>query len=634
MRFPRTLQSEVIFVLSPDKAAHCFEEKKKNVADPKTHPTEIVVKLGKYDLSVLNERGSHTMHPSDIIIHPEWKTYEDRYNADLALIIFEAGAPITASIFPICLGFSHDIETIEIGYVVGWGKSESAAKHENIPKQLEVTIRTNEECLLKDHRFQSISSNKTFCAGKDNRSGPCKGDSGSGMVVRRGTGLSARWYIRGIVSAGFVEHGQCDVAVDVIFTNLLKFGPWIRKTATDNGVALPKPPRNGPKKAGRKSDKEIFCFFESWAEGRQGDEFNLDNLKPELCTTLVFLHAQLTNDNLDSIYPEQQLDSGRGWYRKFTDLKETHPHLRTLLAVGSWNEGSVKYSQLAANEARRKRFAKNSAEFLKSYNFDGLHFHWEKLHLEGVPEDKANFVKLLQDIKDVYEPENLFLSVFLRTQSEVVRKVYDLPKIGRIVDAALLMTFDYATSGDSKISYPAALYGQGENSVAARVKYFRDLGIPAEKLIVGIPLYGVPFNTKGQGNIGDRTSNSNGFSGPFYHFNFFLGYNEICEMRKNRQWQDDFIVDASQAVARSQNGDQTNVIVYDSPRSVANKVKFVEERDLGGVWTWFMTSDDWKGQCKPDNSAFADFTSPPREARGENDYPLTRTIYEAMELVA
>jgi chitinase len=606
---------------------------------PITHPTAVVVKLGKHDLSVDHERGSEIKYPSEILIHPDWKPQELRYDADLAALFFDTPVTLSSSIIPICLWFKLEPLTQNNGIVVGWGKSESAANHENTPKELELFIRTNEECFLRDDRFALVSSTNTFCAGKDNHSGPCKGDSGSGLFVRSGAGKLTRWYLRGLVSIGFTEHGRCDVAVDVIFTDLLKFTKWINQIAAAKQIALPKPPvsKNDQKNSltKRKSNKEIFCFFESWAEGREGDSFGVDNLKPELCTTLVFLLARLEGENLASINPQQTDDTGHGMYKKFTKLKKNFPHLRTLLAVGGWNEGSERYSKLAASEERRKLFARNSASFLKSYNFDGLHFHWEHpAHRGGAPEDKENFVKLLREIKNVYEPEDLYLSVFMRTQTEVVEKAYDLRGIGEIVDAALVMTFDYTWIGSPTIAFPARIRGEGADTVEDRIKYFIKSGVPAEKIILGIPFFGIPFTTEQEGNFGDKTLDGNGFQGPFYHFPFFIGFNEICHLKRNREWKESFYANASQTIIKFETNGQTQVVVYDSPRTVANKVKFMMDNKLGGVWNWFTTSDDARGECAIDETTFADIPQANINQREANDFQLSRTIYEAMEALA
>lgn len=618
-------------------AGHCIQPKNNMERTQPIHPTEIVLKLGKYDLSLENERGSIPKYPIEIIVHPNWKPFGEKYDSDIAIIILESKVEVSSTISPICLWNMQSEPTTDKGTVVGWGKSESGADYENTPKELEVFVRSNEDCFLRDPRFASISSTNTFCAGKDARSGPCKGDSGSGLFIRSGSGTGSRWFLKGVVSAGFVENGSCDVSVDVIFTNVIRFIAWIGQVAADKGMTLPSPQPERPAQntISRKARKEIFCFFESWAEGRAHDgAFTLDNLKPELCTTLVFLHAELDHDKLKSINPFQQLDEngGRNLYKRFTGLKKSHPHLRTLLSVGSWNEGSTKYSELAADSPRRKRFATNSAEFLKKYGFDGLHFHWEYPAFRGGSEqDKENFVLLLKDIQNVYKPQNLYLSAFIRTQTDVVEDAYDLKKIAKLVDAILMMTFDYAGPWYKKIEFPAALHGDGQNNVESRVNYFISEGVPAGKIIIGLPFYGRTFIAENEGNIGDETKDDAGFAGPYFKEKGFLGFNEICRLQKLHEWDVSFDQQASQAVGKFKYEGLTKVTVFDTPRSVANKVKFAVEKNLGGVWTWFVDSDDFRGKCKADFTTFADFPQSSTAPRKERDYPLLRTVNEAIE---
>lgn len=70
-------------------------------------------------------------------------------------------------------------------------------------------------------------------------------------------------------------------------------------------------------------------------------------------------------------------DWGKGGYEKLTGFRQTYPHLKVLLAIGGWNEGSVNYSKLVADAERRKRFIKSVLEFLRRYKFDGLDLDWE-----------------------------------------------------------------------------------------------------------------------------------------------------------------------------------------------------------------------------------------------------------------
>ena len=64
-------------------------------------------------------------------------------------------------------------------------------------------------------------------------------------------------------------------------------------------------------------------------------------------------------------------------FRKVTDLKYVNPKLKITLAIGGWNEGSTKYSEMARDPEKRKTFVESVVEFLKKHNFDGLDLDWE-----------------------------------------------------------------------------------------------------------------------------------------------------------------------------------------------------------------------------------------------------------------
>jgi chitinase len=62
-----------------------------------------------------------------------------------------------------------------------------------------------------------------------------------------------------------------------------------------------------------------------------------------------------------------QVDVKKGGFKKFNELRERYPHLKTSLAVGGWAEGGKKYSELVSQKSRRKIFiASVIGEFLLS----------------------------------------------------------------------------------------------------------------------------------------------------------------------------------------------------------------------------------------------------------------------------
>ncbi|CRL03726.1 CLUMA_CG016552, isoform A, partial [Clunio marinus] len=206
-------------------AAHCLQEKSQET--PLT-PSEFVLHLGKYNLSALYERGSITVFPEKIKIHPNWNIHQEKYDSDIALIKIVGNVPLRSNIYPACLWTSAlEMKNAPTGTVIGWGATEDQLTTQNqlIPRQIELKIVTNEVC-YEDEFMGSLISSRTFCAIGENGSGPCKGDSGGGSYMKD----NSKWFIKGIFSSSlFTDEGMCDVERYSIFTDVSKFSNWIAK---------------------------------------------------------------------------------------------------------------------------------------------------------------------------------------------------------------------------------------------------------------------------------------------------------------------------------------------------------------------------------------------------------------------
>lgn len=139
---------------------------------------QIVVKAGRYDISKAFEPNSDTVQVTDIKVHEKWNFNSNRYDSDIAILFTETKIRISTVIFPICLPTQDELRVFNVkkGIVAGWGKSESAARHESIPRHTTIDIIENEDCYLNDTRIAAISSRNTFCGGSNFTSGPCNGE--------------------------------------------------------------------------------------------------------------------------------------------------------------------------------------------------------------------------------------------------------------------------------------------------------------------------------------------------------------------------------------------------------------------------------------------------------------------------
>ncbi|KAL7042202.1 hypothetical protein ACKWTF_001063 [Chironomus riparius] len=157
------------------------------------------------------------------------------------------------------------------------------------------------------------------------------------------------------------------------------------------------------------------------------------------------------------------------------------------------------------------------------------------------------------------------------------------------VDAIYMMTFEYATSWDRRIGFTAPIQAKLQAvDIDSAINSLLDQKVPKNKIILGIPFASQTFKTNTDGYIGDDCEQE-GFPGPIIQSNFMVGYNEICRMQNQKQWTYKFDRFASQMIGKFKENGTTHVAVYDTPRSVANKVKYAMDKDLLGVWAWTQT---------------------------------------------
>lgn len=94
----------------------------------------------------------------------------------------------------------------------------------------------------------------------------------------------------------------------------------------------------------------MVCYYGSWAVYRPGSgKFDVEDIDPFVCTHLIYGFAGLGYDNtIISLDPYNDLPEnwGKGAMVRFTNLTLQNPELKTLLAIGGWNEGSEKYSKV------------------------------------------------------------------------------------------------------------------------------------------------------------------------------------------------------------------------------------------------------------------------------------------------
>ncbi|CAL4236974.1 unnamed protein product, partial [Meganyctiphanes norvegica] len=355
----------------------------------------------------------------------------------------------------------------------------------------------------------------------------------------------------------------------------------------------------------------MMCYFGSWAVWRPGNgRFDVDDIDPQLCTHLVFGFAGLTNvtweiEVLDT-WNELCEDWGRCAFNRFTALKEQNPNLKTLIAVGGWSEGSVDYSVMAADPVKRKTFIDSSIALTLAHDFDGFDMDWEyPANRGGAPQDKENFITLMQEMKVALDAHGLMLTCAVSMGKGTIDTAYDIPAMNQVFDYINLMAYDFHGAWETFTHHNAPLYAHPDDegdaipfNVDFGVNYWIENGASPEKLTLGIGTYGRCYTLDNSHITGYYAPAGNpGHQGPYTRTPGVLGYNEICEYQQADPGSWTTVVDPVMNEPYTYFLGNNIWCGYDDAASVAIKADYAKNKGLAGTMVWSLETDDFLGLC-------------------------------------
>lgn len=289
-------------------------------------------------------------------------------------------------------------------------------------------------------------------------------------------------------------------------------------------------------------------------------------------------------------------------------LRQENPSLQILISVGGWL-WSGNFSDVALTPQSRSRFVDSVVEFLTRYHLDGLDIDWEFPGEIGAgnrfrPEDKKNYTLLLTDLHRRFRREErrlgrpLLLSVAVGSSEDFLEHT-EMRRVARAVDTVNLMAYDYYEPGDEAITgNHAPLYADpadpAQASADRSVRLFEKAGVPARKLILGVPFYGHIWGDVAPTNHGLFQKGS-----PVPHA--FARYSNIGTLLNHgftRYW------DASASVPYLYNAAEREFVSYEDPESLTLKCAYVERMHLGGIMFWEYSGDASGALLKTINRSF------------------------------
>uniref|UniRef100_A0A2P2HWQ1 Chitinase 3 n=1 Tax=Hirondellea gigas TaxID=1518452 RepID=A0A2P2HWQ1_9CRUS len=352
---------------------------------------------------------------------------------------------------------------------------------------------------------------------------------------------------------------------------------------------------------------KVVCYFTSWSIKRPGaGRFEPESLDPLLCTHVIYAFASMKNFALAPAELDDLGDATKpGMYERITKLKEKNPKLKILLALGGWSFGSKPFQELVSNQFHMNSFVYDSIDFLRKHHFDGLDVDWE--YPRGA-DDKANFVKLIKELRVAYEGEadstgnpRLLVSAAVPASFEALAAGYDVPELAKYLDFFNIMTYDFHGQWEDKVGHNSPLLPlEGASSydrkltVDYSIREWIKQGAPLQKVLMGVPAYGRSFTLADPSlfDIGAPTLGG-GSEGKYTIEEGFLSYYEVCDFL----FQDNttLVWDNEQQVPFAYNGDQW--VGFDDERSVQVKMDWVKRTGIAGVMVWSVDMDDFRGNC-------------------------------------
>lgn len=229
-------------------------------------------------------------------------------------------------------------------------------------------------------------------------------------------------------------------------------------------------------------------------------------------------------------------------------------------------------------------------------------------------EDFTYLVVFFQEIKEKFDTCGWSLTISLPATNNFYNnyKNHDFRRLAKAVDFINFIQNRFYVIKSLEENLRDA------NFVEINVKKFMALGVPASKTVIGVSFKGATFDANFIQNL--------------------IGYNEICRHLLNNEaseWERSYLSSSELAILKNHHGNHT--IVFESSRSIANKMRFAMKRGLAGIITASIIRDDYEGGCVEDEDTFVDFqpegiTLNIPQRVGDRSFPLIRTINEAINV--
>ncbi|KAF9567486.1 hypothetical protein EC968_003209 [Mortierella alpina] len=355
-----------------------------------------------------------------------------------------------------------------------------------------------------------------------------------------------------------------------------------------------------------------IAYFPGWTQYR-GQGRNSCHQRPYLPSSIpwasldyvMFAFAYFDEDY--QLYPADPSDENL--YFTINSLK-LPTNTRVMLSVGGWSfthpesrrdeDTRHRFENMVRTAESRKAFINSCIEFCQFYGFDGIDIDYEY----PTYNDREFVTALFREMRDAFDREGSGLVLSLAGASFVEGiQGYELDKVSMYTDFLMIMAYDLYTAYDlshtvnihtTLVQMPTEIHGG--HSVQGAVEFYLDHGVPRQKLVLGMALYGKSFilTDPQQSTPGEAKFISGGDPTRCIETRGDIAFNEIANLIHPSGEQAAQITPLWDSNAKAfyfVYGDHHNWVGYDDRPSLDLKLQMVTELNLAGVMWWSLDQD-------------------------------------------
>ena len=331
--------------------------------------------------------------------------------------------------------------------------------------------------------------------------------------------------------------------------------------------------------------------------------------------------------------------TGQGYMADVVALKSQNPALKVVVSLGGWTFNTPEdfgpvatpgmylshctqlvgtscaastppswiFSTIMGSPEHRATFIANLLAWCDTHGFDGVDIDWEfpgfgaKNCAEGADtcqktadgsfedqvQDVANYPVFLEELRAA-AGEGFIISMAVPA-GEWALQFYDFEAIHPHVDWIGIMSYDYHGAWEAASGANAPM-----PEVKASVQWFKDQGVPADKLVLGLGAYGHGWSGVTEPVLGAVGSGASPAQ-PYTQAPGFMAYYEVLALLQAGATK---MVDAGTQTPFAYNPATQVLVSYDDADSLAIKLQYLVSEGLSGAMTWavdldtFLPSDD------------------------------------------